>query len=200
MPERRYVHWFKELSLADVPLVGGKNASLGELHRELTPLGVRVPNGFALTADAFRDALTGPGRGTGCTPPSTASTRATWRPSPAPAAANRSTPPACRPRPRPRSSRPTRLSGASTSRTSRSPSAAPPPPRICRAPASPASTRPTPTSRARRRCSTRCAAARRRCSPTGRSPTRSTRISTPSRWRCWSACGRWSARTSPTPA
>jgi pyruvate,water dikinase len=55
----RYVRWFSELSMADLGLVGGKNASLGEMHRELVPLGVPVPNGFALTAQAFRDALTG---------------------------------------------------------------------------------------------------------------------------------------------
>ena len=53
----RYVRWFEELSLDDVPLVGGKNASLGEMYRELTAKGVRVPNGFAVTADAYRDAL-----------------------------------------------------------------------------------------------------------------------------------------------
>jgi pyruvate,water dikinase len=57
MPGKRYVRWFKELSIGDVPLVGGKNASLGEMVRELVPLGVRVPNGFAVTAQAFRDAL-----------------------------------------------------------------------------------------------------------------------------------------------
>ena len=45
---------FSELTLADVPRVGGKNASLGELFRYLVPLGVRVPDGFAITADAFR--------------------------------------------------------------------------------------------------------------------------------------------------
>jgi pyruvate,water dikinase len=45
---------FSELTLADVPRVGGKNASLGELVRYLVPLGVRVPDGFAITADAFR--------------------------------------------------------------------------------------------------------------------------------------------------
>src|SRR5690606_29821270 len=44
---------FEDLTLADVPRVGGKNASLGELIRELVPLGVRVPDGFAVTADAF---------------------------------------------------------------------------------------------------------------------------------------------------
>jgi pyruvate,water dikinase len=50
----RYVLPFREISLDDVPIVGGKNASLGEMIRELTPLGVRVPDGFATTADAFR--------------------------------------------------------------------------------------------------------------------------------------------------
>jgi pyruvate,water dikinase len=45
---------FAELCLADVPLVGGKNASLGELYRELAPKGVAVPDGFAVTADAYR--------------------------------------------------------------------------------------------------------------------------------------------------
>ena len=44
------VRWFKTLRLRDVPLVGGKNASLGELYSELGSAGVRVPNGFALTA------------------------------------------------------------------------------------------------------------------------------------------------------
>jgi len=53
----RYIRWFAELNLDDVPLVGGKNASLGEMYRELTPKGVRVPNGFATTADAYRDML-----------------------------------------------------------------------------------------------------------------------------------------------
>ena len=52
-----YVRWFSELSIGDVGLVGGKNASLGEMYRELVPLGVPVPNGFAVTAAAFRDAL-----------------------------------------------------------------------------------------------------------------------------------------------
>jgi pyruvate, water dikinase len=53
-----HIRWFEELSLEDVPLVGGKNASLGEMYRELTGRDVRVPNGFAITAQAFRDALT----------------------------------------------------------------------------------------------------------------------------------------------
>ena len=49
-----FIRWFDQLSIDDVALVGGKNASLGEMVRELTPHGVAVPNGFATTADAFR--------------------------------------------------------------------------------------------------------------------------------------------------
>ena len=45
---------FSELSLADIDQVGGKNASLGEMVRNLTSAGVRVPDGFATTADAYR--------------------------------------------------------------------------------------------------------------------------------------------------
>lgn len=48
------VLWFEDISIADVPSVGGKNASLGEMVRELGKSGVRVPAGFATTADAFR--------------------------------------------------------------------------------------------------------------------------------------------------
>ncbi|MCB2072734.1 MAG: phosphoenolpyruvate synthase [Novosphingobium sp.] len=46
--------WFEEIAIADVPLVGGKNASLGEMVRELGKAGVRVPDGFATTAEAYR--------------------------------------------------------------------------------------------------------------------------------------------------
>jgi pyruvate,water dikinase len=53
-----YVRWFSDIRLGDVALVGGKNASLGELYATLSGQGVRIPNGFALTAEAFRDALT----------------------------------------------------------------------------------------------------------------------------------------------
>jgi pyruvate,water dikinase len=49
----------RDVTLDDVASVGGKNASLGELLRELTPLGVQVPDGFAVTADAFRAFLRG---------------------------------------------------------------------------------------------------------------------------------------------
>ncbi len=51
-----FVRWFKDLRLADVPLVGGKTASLGELYA-LSGRGIRVPNGFALTAQTYHDAL-----------------------------------------------------------------------------------------------------------------------------------------------
>jgi len=57
MPRARFVRPFAALGLDDVRLVGGKNASLGELYRELTPLGLRIPNGFAITADAYRYVL-----------------------------------------------------------------------------------------------------------------------------------------------
>ena len=56
--EARNVRWFATLRNTDVPLVGGKNASLGEMYGQLGAAGVCVPNGFALTADAYRDALT----------------------------------------------------------------------------------------------------------------------------------------------
>ena len=49
-----YIRWFSEIGIDDIPLVGGKNASLGEMFRELTPAGIRVPAGFAITADAYR--------------------------------------------------------------------------------------------------------------------------------------------------
>ncbi|MFO0093583.1 MAG: PEP/pyruvate-binding domain-containing protein, partial [Gemmatimonadaceae bacterium] len=53
----RWIRWFADLGIADVPIVGGKNASLGEMVRELGEQGVRVPDGFAITADAHRDFL-----------------------------------------------------------------------------------------------------------------------------------------------
>lgn len=49
----RWIRFFSELTLADVSLVGGKNASLGEMLRTLTPLGVQVPDGFATTSEAY---------------------------------------------------------------------------------------------------------------------------------------------------
>jgi hypothetical protein len=50
--DQQYILWFHELRNTDVKLVGGKNASLGEMYSLLTPKGVRIPNGFAVTAAA----------------------------------------------------------------------------------------------------------------------------------------------------
>ena len=49
-----YIKWFKEIGIKDTTEVGGKNASLGEMYNHLSPLGVNVPNGFAVTATAYR--------------------------------------------------------------------------------------------------------------------------------------------------
>lgn len=49
----RYIRFFSELNIDDVALVGGKNASLGEMYQNLTPKGVSIPNGFATTSDAY---------------------------------------------------------------------------------------------------------------------------------------------------
>ena len=46
--------WFEEITITDVPAVGGKNASLGEMTAALSQRGVKVPSGFATTADAYR--------------------------------------------------------------------------------------------------------------------------------------------------
>jgi pyruvate,water dikinase len=53
----KHIKFFKEISLTDVPQVGGKNASLGEMLRHLAPKGVRLPNGFATTAQSYFDFL-----------------------------------------------------------------------------------------------------------------------------------------------
>lgn len=52
--EQKFIAWFKDLGIQDVPKVGGKNAALGEMYSHLTSLGINVPNGFAITADAYR--------------------------------------------------------------------------------------------------------------------------------------------------
>jgi pyruvate, water dikinase len=54
MSTSRYVRFFEEFGIDDVPLVGGKNASLGEMLRNLASQGVRIPHGFAITAEAYR--------------------------------------------------------------------------------------------------------------------------------------------------
>jgi pyruvate,water dikinase len=59
MGNRPHILWFDEIGLSDLPLVGGKNASLGEMRRELTSSGVNVPNGFAVTVNAYHAFLDG---------------------------------------------------------------------------------------------------------------------------------------------
>ena len=49
-----YIKWFQDIGIEDIAVVGGKNASLGEMYRGLKAQGVHVPNGFALTVDAFQ--------------------------------------------------------------------------------------------------------------------------------------------------
>ena len=49
----KYIRWFEETTIEDIPLVGGKNASLGEMYRELDSKGVKIPNGFSVTAEAY---------------------------------------------------------------------------------------------------------------------------------------------------
>jgi len=53
MPHKQFILWFKEINLKSLSKVGGKNASLGEMYQKLTKKGIRVPNGFAVTADAY---------------------------------------------------------------------------------------------------------------------------------------------------
>ena len=70
--DKALILWFDDISIGDIPMVGGKNASLGEMYQKLTSKGVAVPHGFAITAyayqyllksagieDAIKDALTG---------------------------------------------------------------------------------------------------------------------------------------------
>jgi pyruvate,water dikinase len=61
MSETGFIKWLGAIRLEDVPRVGGKTASLGELYGELGAAGVRVPNGFAVTAAAYRALLDGDG-------------------------------------------------------------------------------------------------------------------------------------------
>ena len=50
---KKSILWFKDITIKDVLRVGGKNASLGEMYSQLSKKGIRVPNGFATTADAY---------------------------------------------------------------------------------------------------------------------------------------------------
>ena len=61
MGDKKLIIWFDELQLSDIPQVGGKNASLGEMRRELIPKGVAIPDGYAVTAEAYRYLLSSAG-------------------------------------------------------------------------------------------------------------------------------------------
>lgn len=54
MWKQAFILCFDEIGIEDITIVGGKNASLGEMYNQLTPKGIGIPNGFALTADAYR--------------------------------------------------------------------------------------------------------------------------------------------------
>ena len=51
---KKFVLWFKETGIKDIALVGGKNASLGEMYSQLRKKGIRIPDGFSVTAEAYR--------------------------------------------------------------------------------------------------------------------------------------------------
>ena len=53
MPEKKFIKFFEETTIKDVPEVGGKNASLGEMYKNLAGQGIKVPNGFATTSNAY---------------------------------------------------------------------------------------------------------------------------------------------------
>ncbi|HEY4496357.1 MAG TPA: phosphoenolpyruvate synthase [Candidatus Paceibacterota bacterium] len=55
--QKANIIWFKDLNIEDVPLVGGKNAALGEMYHGLSSLNIAVPNGFAITAEAYNHFL-----------------------------------------------------------------------------------------------------------------------------------------------
>ncbi len=57
MESTPYIRWFADTRIEDISLVGGKNASLGEMYSQLSLLGVCVPNGFCITAQAYWDYL-----------------------------------------------------------------------------------------------------------------------------------------------
>ncbi|MCX6743350.1 MAG: phosphoenolpyruvate synthase, partial [Candidatus Parcubacteria bacterium] len=54
MPKPKYILTFSQISIKDIPKVGGKNASLGEMFKHLTKKGISIPAGFCTTAKAFQ--------------------------------------------------------------------------------------------------------------------------------------------------
>ena len=57
MNTENHILFFNQIKLSDIGKVGGKNASIGELFNQLTPMGIAVPNGFAVTASAYREII-----------------------------------------------------------------------------------------------------------------------------------------------
>jgi len=55
--EQKFLVWLDEVGIEDVPLVGGKNASLGEMLRNLSKLGINIPYGFVVTSKAYYEFL-----------------------------------------------------------------------------------------------------------------------------------------------
>jgi phosphoenolpyruvate synthase (EC 2.7.9.2) len=55
--EQKFLVWLDEVGIEDVPLVGGKNASLGEMLRNLSELGINIPYGFVVTSEAYYEFL-----------------------------------------------------------------------------------------------------------------------------------------------
>ncbi len=60
---KKFILWFSEIGMKDLALVGGKNASLGEMYRKLTKKGIHIPNGFAVTSYAYKNFLKKTGAG-----------------------------------------------------------------------------------------------------------------------------------------
>jgi pyruvate,water dikinase len=54
MAPSKHILFFNQISISDIGKVGGKNASLGEMYNQLNPIGIGIPNGFAVTADGYR--------------------------------------------------------------------------------------------------------------------------------------------------
>ena len=190
MSKSGYVRFFEEIGIEDVPLVGGKNASLGEMFQKLSEPGRPHP---ARVRHHRRGLSPHVGQGRRLGPSARRARRhrprrrrraGAQRPS---APGRSSTAPGSPTTWPPRFWLPTASFSRSTARMSASPSGARRPPRTCRRRASPASRIRISTSRATRVCSTRAAVASPACSPIARSTTASTRASTTSRSRCRSA-------------
>jgi pyruvate,water dikinase len=54
MKTSKHIQFFNQISISDIGKVGGKNASLGEMYNQLNPIGISIPNGFAITAEGYR--------------------------------------------------------------------------------------------------------------------------------------------------